>query len=62
MHQRCQARGVPVTPVNAADWSAPDNIRFFFCMVGGVVFEVITFYPKSDTTGSPVPGSGVDSS
>jgi hypothetical protein len=45
-HERCQARGIPATPITVADWNERDNIRNFFCVVGGLVFEVIRVEPK----------------
>ena len=44
--ERCKARGVPATPITVADWNERDNIRNFFCLVGGVMFEVIRVEPK----------------
>jgi hypothetical protein len=49
-YERCKARGVPATPITVADWNERDNIRNFFCIVGGLVFEVIRVEPKG--TGS----------
>jgi hypothetical protein len=46
-HERCRARGIPATPVTVADWNERDNIRNFFCLVGGVMFEVIRVEPKA---------------
>jgi len=48
--ERCKARGVPATPITVADWNERDNIRNFFCMVGGVTFEVIRVEPKETST------------
>jgi hypothetical protein len=45
-HERCQARGIPATPITVADWNERDNIRNFFCVVGGLMFEVIRVEPK----------------
>ena len=45
-HERCLARGIPATPITVADWNERDNIRNFFCIVGGVMFEVIRVEPK----------------
>jgi hypothetical protein len=45
-HERCRERGIPATPITVADWNERDNIRNFFCIVGGVVFEVIRVEPK----------------
>lgn len=47
VYERCQARGVPCTDITVADWNERDNIRNFFCIVGGVMFEVIRVEPKS---------------
>jgi len=48
--ERCKARGVPATPITVADWNERDNIRNFFCIVGGLVFEVIRVEPKGAST------------
>lgn len=40
-HERCKARGVPVTDIRLIDWTDRDDIRFFFCTVGGLTFEVM---------------------
>jgi hypothetical protein len=45
-HERCKERGIPATPITVADWNERDNIRNFFCLVGGVMFEVIRVEPK----------------
>jgi hypothetical protein len=55
VHRRCQARSVPVTPITDTNWSAHDNVRFFFCLVGGLLFEVLTFSSADDV--ADVPGS-----
>jgi hypothetical protein len=47
VHERARQRGVPCTPLTVTDWNERDNIRFFFCTVAGVVFEVIRVEPKS---------------
>jgi hypothetical protein len=47
-HQRCEERGIPATPITVADWNERDNIRNFFCVVGGLMFEVIRVEPKQD--------------
>jgi hypothetical protein len=46
-HEKCLARGVPATPITVADWNERDNIRNFFCIVGGLMFEVIRVEPKA---------------
>ena len=46
VHERAQARGVPCTPIDVADWNERDNIRFFFCLVAGLMFEVMRVEPK----------------
>jgi hypothetical protein len=46
-HQKCKARGIPATPITVADWNERDNIRNFFCVVGGLMFEVIRVEPKA---------------
>ncbi len=46
VHQRAVERGVQCTSVQLADWSEHDNIRFFFCTVGELMFEVIRVEPK----------------
>ncbi|HXY91151.1 MAG TPA: hypothetical protein VEP49_01620 [Acidimicrobiia bacterium] len=46
-HERCLARGIPATPITVADWNERDNIRNFFCIVGGLMFEVIRVEPKA---------------
>jgi hypothetical protein len=45
-HEKCLARGIPATPITVADWNERDNIRNFFCLVGGLMFEVIRVEPK----------------
>jgi hypothetical protein len=45
-HERCQERGIPATTITVADWNERDNIRNFFCVVGGIMFEVIRVEPK----------------
>jgi hypothetical protein len=45
-YEKCKARGIPATPITVADWNERDNIRNFFCVVGGLVFEVIRVEPK----------------
>jgi hypothetical protein len=42
IHQRATERGVPCTPVAVADWTEHDQIRYFFCLVGDLVWEVMT--------------------
>jgi hypothetical protein len=49
VHQRCMERGVPATAISIADWNERDDIRFFFCTVGGLTFEVIRVEPKAET-------------
>jgi len=46
VHGRAMNRGVPCTPIDVADWNERDNIRFFFCVVGGLMFEVMRVEPK----------------
>jgi hypothetical protein len=46
-HERCAERGIPATPITVADWNERDNIRNFFCIVGGLMFEIIRVEPKS---------------
>jgi hypothetical protein len=46
VYDRCQQRGVPCTPITVVDWNERDNIRNFFCVVGGLMFEVIRVEPK----------------
>ena len=45
-HEKCLARGIPATPITVADWNERDNIRNFFCRVGGLTFEVIRVESK----------------
>src|SRR5439155_6610963 len=45
-HERCRTRGIPATPITVGDWNERDNIRNFFCIVGGLMFEVIRVEPK----------------
>ena len=45
-HERCRERGIPATDITVADWNERDNIRNFFCVVGGLMFEVIRVEPK----------------
>jgi hypothetical protein len=44
--ERAQARGVPCSPITVADWNERDNIRNFFCVVAGLMFEIIRVEPK----------------
>jgi hypothetical protein len=46
-HERCRQRGIPATPITVADWNEHDDIRNFFCVVGGLMFEVIRVEPKA---------------
>ena len=46
VHAKAIARGVPCTALQVADWNERDNIRFFFCIVAGLMFEVIRVEPK----------------
>jgi hypothetical protein len=39
--EKCQARGVPCTPITVADWNERDNIVNFFCIVDDLMFEII---------------------
>jgi hypothetical protein len=45
-HDRCRERRIPATDITVADWNERDNIRNFFCVVGGLMFEVIRVEPK----------------
>jgi len=47
VYDKAKARGVPCTPVTVADWNDRDNIRNFFCIVDGLMFEVIRVEPKA---------------
>ncbi|MGE0880427.1 MAG: hypothetical protein AB7L13_15755 [Acidimicrobiia bacterium] len=47
VYEKAVARGVPCTPITVADWNERDNIRNFFCVVGGLMFEVIRVEPKN---------------
>jgi hypothetical protein len=49
-YEKCKARGIPATPITVADWNERDNIRNFFCIVGGLMFEVIRVEPKGAST------------
>lgn len=42
VHQRATARGVPCTPIGVADWTDRDQVRYFFCLVGDLMWEVMT--------------------
>ncbi|HEX5586159.1 MAG TPA: hypothetical protein VFZ17_02530 [Acidimicrobiia bacterium] len=44
--ERCAERGIPATPITVADWNERDNIVNFFCVVGGIMFEVIRVEAK----------------
>jgi hypothetical protein len=46
IYERSMARGVPCTPITVADWNERDNIRNFFCVVAGLMFEIIRVEPK----------------
>ena len=46
VHAKAVVRGVPCTAIQVADWSPKDHIRFFFCEVGKLLFEVIRVEPK----------------
>jgi hypothetical protein len=45
-HARCAERGIPATPITVADWNEHDNIVNFFCVVAGIMFEVIRVEAK----------------
>lgn len=47
VYERAKARGVPCTPITVADWNERDNIVNFFCIVDGLMFEVIRVEPKN---------------
>lgn len=47
LYERAKARGVPCTPIDVADWNDRDNIRYFFCLVAGLMFEVMRVEPKA---------------
>jgi hypothetical protein len=47
VHARAVRRGVPCTAIDVADWNERDDIRFFFCVVGGLMFEVMRVEPKA---------------
>ena len=47
VYERSMARGVPCTPITVADWNERDYIRNFFCIVGGLMFEIIRVEPKN---------------
>ena len=46
VHARAVARGVPCTPIDVADWNERDDIRFFFCTVAGLMFEIMRVEAK----------------
>jgi hypothetical protein len=46
VYQRAQERGVPCSPITVADWNERDDIRNFFCVVAGLMFEIIRVEPK----------------
>jgi hypothetical protein len=46
VHARAVERGVPCTSIQLTDWNPKDNIRFFFCEVGKLMFEIIRVEPK----------------
>lgn len=46
VYERAVQRGVQCTPIDVADWNERDNIRNFFCIVDGLMFEVIRVEPK----------------
>jgi hypothetical protein len=46
VYEKAKLRGVPCTPITVADWNERDNIRNFFCIVEGLMFEVIRVEPK----------------
>jgi hypothetical protein len=46
VYERCQQRGIPCTEVTVADWNERDNIRNFFCVVAGLMFEIIRVEAK----------------
>ncbi len=50
VHRKAIERGVPCTSIHVTDWSANDNIRFFFCEVGKLMFEIIRVEPKDATS------------
>jgi catechol 2,3-dioxygenase-like lactoylglutathione lyase family enzyme len=49
--ERAKARGVPCTPITIADWNERDNIANFFCVVAGLMFEIIRVEPKPPASG-----------
>jgi hypothetical protein len=46
IYDRAQERGVQCTPISVVAWNPRDDIRFFFCVVAGLMFEVIHVEPK----------------
>jgi hypothetical protein len=47
VYRKAQARGVPCSPITVADWNERDDIRNFFCVVAGLMFEIIRVEPKA---------------
>jgi hypothetical protein len=47
IHEKAKARAVPCTPITIADWNERDNIANFFCIVDGLMFEIIRVEPKT---------------
>src|SRR2546421_5946199 len=46
VYERARGRGIPCTPITVADWNERDDIRNFFCVVAGLMFEIIRVEPK----------------
>lgn len=46
VHERAVARHVPCTPISVLPtWNETNSIRYFFCEVGGITFEVLQVGP-----------------
>lgn len=48
VHERAVARGVPCTPISVLEnWSGGARIRYFFCQVSGLTFELLRVEPQT---------------
>lgn len=48
VHERAVARGVPCTPIGVLEnWSGGASIRYFFCQVAGLTFELLRVEPRA---------------
>jgi hypothetical protein len=55
VYRKAQARGVPCSPITVVDWNERDDIRNFFCVVAGLMFEVVRVEPKAGRAAGATP-------